>query len=132
MHLVGGATELLALLELLDDVRIAGRRDEGREPVEARDDRVLDFASRYMARPANDAGNAEAAFERRSFTTRKRGLSAVRPGEVLGTVVCAERDDGVVLEAIVLEVLHHRANDVVELRHAGFLDGPAVLRRTHM
>ena len=40
-----------------------------------------------------------------------------------------KHDDGVAVEAVVLQVLHDRADDVVELRHAGFLDGPAVLRR---
>jgi hypothetical protein len=43
-------------------------------------------------------------------------------------VVGGENDDGVVLEAVVLEIVHHGANDVVELGHAGFLDGPAILR----
>ena len=59
---------------------------------------------------------------------RERRLSAVRPGEDFGAVVGGEDDDGVVVDAHVLELLHHRADDVVELRHAGFVDGPAVLR----
>ena len=110
---------------------IAGRSDEGREPVEPGDDAVLDLARRHLARPADDAGHAEAAFQRRPLAAGERRLAAVGPGEVLGAVVGGEDDDGVVLEPVVLEVLHHRADDVVELRHAGFLDAPAVLRRAH-
>ena len=129
MDLVGAVAELLALLQLLDDVRIAGGGDEGREPVEPGDDAVLDLAGRHLARPADDAGHAEAAFQRRALAAGERRLAAVGPGEVLGAVVGGEDDDRVVLEPVVLQLLHDRADDVVELRHAGFLDRPAVLRR---
>ena len=43
-----------------------------------------------------------------------------------------EHDDGVVRRARSFELLHHRADDVVELRHARLVDGPAVLRRAHL
>ena len=122
MHLVGAIAELLALLELLDDVRIAGGRHERREPVEAGHDPVLDLAGRNLAGPADDARHAEAAFQHRPLAAGERRLAAVGPGEVLGAVVGREDDDGVVLEAVVLQLLHDRADDVVELRHAGFLD----------
>ena len=65
------------------------------------------------------AGHAEAAFKRRSLAAGKRRLSAVGPGEVLGAVVGGEGDDRVVVEPVVLDVLHDRADDVVELGHAG-------------
>ncbi len=72
VDLVGAVAELLALLELLDDVRIAGRRDEGREPVEPGDDAVLDLAGRHLARPADDRRHAEAAFQRRPLAAGER------------------------------------------------------------
>ncbi len=42
-----------------------------------------------------------------------------------------EHDDRVVVEPVGLEVGHDRADDVVELGHAGFLLRPAVLRVAH-
>ncbi len=44
MDLVGRAAEVLAGLQLVDDVRVAGRRHESREPVETGKDAVLDLA----------------------------------------------------------------------------------------
>ena len=58
-------------------------------------------------------------------------LATIGPGEVLGAVVGSERDDRVLLEAVVLQIGHDRADDVVELGHAGFLNAPAVLGRAH-
>ena len=104
---------------------------ERREPVEPGDDAVLDLAGRHLARPADHRRRAEAAFHDRALALRERRLSAVRPGEDLGAVVGGEDDDGVVVDAHVLELLHHDADVVVELRHAGFMDGPAVLGVAH-
>ena len=56
MHFIVRVAELFALLEFVDDVRIAGRRDERGEPVEPGHDAVLDLARRHLARPAKDAG----------------------------------------------------------------------------
>ena len=131
MDLVGAVADLLALEQLVGDVGIAGRGDQGREPVEAGEDAVLDLAGRHLARPADDRRHAEAAFQRRALAAGERRLAAVGPGEVLGAVVGREHDDGVLIEAVVLQVLHDRADDVVELRHAGLLDAPAVLGRAH-
>ena len=61
----------------------------------------------------------------------ERRVAAVRPGERLGAVVGGEHDDGVVVDAEVLELLHGGADDVVELGHAGFVDRPAILRVAH-
>src|SRR5262249_42700774 len=98
---------------------------------QAGDDAVLDLARRYLARPAQDHWHAEATFEGRPLATGERRLAAVGPREVLGAVVGREADDGVVVEAVVLHVLHHRADDVIDLCHAGFLNGPSVLRGAH-
>ena len=126
MHLVVAVAELLALFQFVDDVRIAGGGHERGKPVEPGDDTVLDFAGRHLARPANHAGHAEAAFEHGSLAAGKRRLTAVGPGEILGAVVGAEGDDRVVVEAVVLELFHHGADDVIELGHAGFFFAPAV------
>src|SRR4029079_5927350 len=90
MHLEGLVSQLLALQELVLDVRIAGRPHEGWEPVEAGHDAVLDFAGGHLARPANDGRNAEAAFECRAFAAGEGGLPPIWPGEVLGAIVCGE------------------------------------------
>src|SRR5262249_35650605 len=50
------------------------------------------------------------------------GLAAVGPREVFGTVVGGKADDRVVVDTQILDLLHHRTDDVVELRHAGFFD----------
>ncbi len=52
---------------------------------------VLDLAGRHLARPAQDARHAEAAFHHGALAAGERRLSAVRPGEVLGAVVGRER-----------------------------------------
>jgi hypothetical protein len=81
-----------------------------------------------LPEPTQDHRRAEAAFQCRALAARERRLAAIGPSEVFGAVVGGEPDDRVLLEAVVLEVLHHRTDDVVELRHAGFLNGPAILR----
>ena len=96
--LVRPVADLLALLELVDDVGIAGRRDEGREPVESGDDRVLHLARRDCAGPTDDHRSAEAALEPGSLAAGERRLTAIGPGEVLGAVVGRKGDDRVVLE----------------------------------
>ncbi len=131
VHLVRAITELLALQQLIGDVGVAGCRDERREPVQAGHDRVLDLARRHLARPAQDHRHTEATLEGRALATGERRLAAVWPGEVLGAVVGREADDGVAFEAGVLHIFHHRADDIVDLRHPGFLYGPVVLGVTH-
>ena len=84
-----------------------------------------------MARPAKERGHAEAALEDCSLGLRERRLTAIRPGEDFGAVVGGEDDDGVVVHAHVLELLHHQADVVIELGHAGFLFRPAILRVAH-
>src|SRR5438094_818479 len=98
MYLVGAVTDLLTLLQLLDDVRVAGGSQESRKPVEPGDNAVLDLARRNLARPADHRRRAEAAFHDRAFGLRERRLSAIRPGKDLGAVVGGEDDDGVVVD----------------------------------
>src|SRR5262245_66177794 len=93
MHFVGHAAEILSGLQLVDDVGIAGSRHEGREPVKPGEDAVLDFASRHLARPADDRRHAEATLIDRALSGAEWGHAAVRPGEPLGAVVGGEDDD---------------------------------------
>ena len=80
-----------------------------------------------MARPAKERRHAEAALEDCSLGLCERRLTAIGPGKDLGAVVGGEDDDGVVVHAHVLELLHHQTNVVIELGHAGFLFRPAIL-----
>ena len=50
MHFVICATDLFAPLQLLDDVRIAGRGQQRREPIKSGNEAVLDLARRHFAR----------------------------------------------------------------------------------
>src|SRR4029079_16992312 len=113
--LVGPVTDLFALLQLLGNVRVAGRCQEGRKPVQTGNDAVFDLAGRDLARPTDHARYAEATFHDGAFALRERRLSAIRPGEDLGAVVGGEDHDGVVVHAHVLELLHHEADVVIEL-----------------
>ena len=99
MHLVGPVAELLPLLELAGDVRVAGGGDEGREPVKAGDQPVLDLARRDVARPADDHRRSEATLEHGALAAGERRLATVGPGEVLGAVVGGEPHDRVVIDA---------------------------------
>ena len=69
---------------------IAGGGHEGREPIEAGEDAVLDRARLDRARPADDARHAEAALEDGALGGLERRHAAVGPGEHLGAVVGGE------------------------------------------
>src|SRR5215472_193350 len=127
MVLVGPIADLHAFLQLFLNVWIAGGSDEGWKPVEAGDDAGFYLASGNVPGPPNHRGRPEAAFVTGSLPPIKRRLSAIRPGEVLCTIVGGKHNDGVVVHSHFLELLHHRAYDVVELGHAGFVNGPPVL-----
>src|SRR6516225_3584354 len=128
MYLVGAIAQLLAFFQFIDDSGVASRCNEGRKPIEAGYDPVFNFARRHLARPADDAGHTESALKPCSLAASEGRLTAIGPSEVLGTVVSRKRDDSVFLEAVVLQIRHDRADDVIELRHSSFLYGPTVLR----
>ena len=100
----------------------ARRRHEGREPVEAGHDAVLDLAGRHLARPAHDHGTRKPP----SSTVPLPPANGVWPpsGQVKFSAPLSVVNTTMVsfVETRVLELLHHRADDVVELRHAGFVD----------
>ena len=131
MDLVGRIAKLLSGLEFIGDVRVACCGDKRWEPVQTGHNPVFDLARRYLAGPADDGRNPETALERRSLATGKGCLATVGPSEVLSSVVGREGNDGVLVQAIVLHIFHDRADDVVELSHAGFLFAPAIFRVAH-
>src|SRR5437762_1908563 len=55
---VGAVTDLFAFQQLLGNVRITGRGNEGGKPVQSGEDAVLHGVRRYMTRPAKDRRNA--------------------------------------------------------------------------
>ena len=61
----------------------------------------------------------------------ERRLTAIGPGEDFGAVVGGEHDDGVLVLADVLQLLHHEADIIVQLRHAGFFFRPSILCVPH-
>ena len=123
-----GVTQLFALEQLLRNVRVTGGRDEGREPVHAGHDAIAHGVGRYFVRPAHDRRSPEATFHHRAFAHGKRGRTAVRPGEVLRAVVGGEHHNNVVIHAFFLQLGEHVTDDIVVLRHAGFLFRPSISR----
>src|SRR6266480_3680734 len=95
MVLVSPVAEFHTLKQLVSDVRIAGRREEGREPVHAGKNAVLNRIRWNVAGPAQDARHAEAALEDCAFRLRERRGAAIRPGEEFSAVVGGEDDDGI-------------------------------------
>src|SRR5215831_3355892 len=102
MDFVSGAVDRFALLEFLDNVRVAGRRDEGWKPIQPGHDAVFNLARGDVAWPADDGRRAESTFHHSSLASGKRRLATIRPREVFRTVVSGEQDDGVLLQAVVL------------------------------
>src|SRR5258708_20879909 len=103
MVLVSPVTEFHAFEQLVGDVRITGSGEEGWEPIKTREDAVLHGVRCHMTGPAQDARHAEAAFHDCAFALSERRGAAIGPGEGFGPVVSPEDDDGVIVQAKVLE-----------------------------
>src|SRR5579862_1278470 len=112
MYFVGLAPDLLSGFEFLGNVWIACYRDESWEPVEPGDNAVFHLTRRHLARPTYDRWHAKATFQSGPFAACERSLAAVGPSKVLGTVVGAEGNNGVIIEAVVFHVLHYGADNV--------------------
>src|SRR5439155_9625602 len=81
MILVSPVAEFHTLEQLVGDIRVAGRIEEGGEPIQAGEDAVLNRVRRHMAGPAQDCRHAETAFEDRTLGLRERRRPAIGPGE---------------------------------------------------
>src|SRR5215472_8212124 len=132
MDFVRAITNLFACFEFLDDLRITSRRHECREPIQSGEDAILHLPGRDVSRPSHDGGRTETTFQPRSLAACKRSLPAIWPTKVLRAVVGGKYEDGVVIDAVVFQVFHDRADYVIELRHSTFLDAPAILGCTHV
>ena len=71
------------------------------------DDAVVNRARCDLAGPADHRRHAEAAFPGRVLLVAERRHAAVRPGVHVRAVVGGEHDDGVVVDAQVVELLEH-------------------------
>jgi len=80
-----------------------------------------------MARPAKDRGYAETALKDCPFRLREWRLTPIRPREHFGAVVSGEKNNCVLVFTDVLQLLHHKTDVVVQLRHAGFFFRPSIL-----
>ena len=107
-------------------LRAAGNVHEGGQPVQGREDVVLDRSRLDVARPADDQGCTHAAFPGGQLAAREGRGAAVGVGDRLGTVVGGEHDDGVVELAHRLQLVEHEADVVVHLLHAGLVDAPVL------
>ena len=82
-------------------------------------DAVGDRVRRNLARPADEAGHAHAAFPGRALLAAERRVAAVGPHHQLVAVVGRVDDDRVVGDAEVLELLQQHADLLVVLDHLG-------------
>src|SRR5262245_46469526 len=96
MHLVGAPAGLPALQQALLHAGIAGRREQGREPVEAREYLVRHAARADAARPAHECRHAERPFPVR---VAERRIAAVRPRVHVRPVVGGVESQGGILVA---------------------------------
>ena len=108
---------LVALLELLDDVGLARRGEERRQPVVVLDDLVGDDARRDLARPAHQQRHAERAFPVRVLLAAERRHRPVRPRVHVRAVVGAVHDDRVVGDPELVEQIEQLADVLVVVDH---------------
>src|SRR5215510_10085653 len=122
-------TGILAGLDLLLQsvtFRTAGDLDEGWQPVEGREQLVLQRAGPDDAGPADHRWGAEAALPGFAFLAFEGRDATIREGYRLGAVVSGEHDNGVVGLCHVVDLLEHVADVVVHLLHADFVDTPVL------
>src|SRR6266550_904805 len=119
--LIGPIAEFYAFKQLIGDVRVTGGIEESWEPVQSGEDAVLHGICRHMTGPAQNARHAEAAFEDRPLGLSEWCCSAIGPGEKLGAIIGGKDDDGIIVNAEILQLLHNQTDVVIELGHACFL-----------
>ena len=91
VHLVGHVAGLVALLELLDDVRITRGGQERRQPIMVLHNLVGDRARLDLSRPADHLRDAEGALPVGGLLAAERGGRAVGPAVGVRAVVGASR-----------------------------------------
>ena len=86
----------MALLQLLDDVRLAGGREERRQPVVVLDDLVRDDARRDVSGPADICGTRNAPSQFVFFSLRNGVMAPSGQVFMCGPLSVAVQDDRVV------------------------------------
>ena len=108
---------VVALLQLLDDVRLAGGREERRQPVVVLHDLVRDDAGRDLARPAHQQRDTERALPVRVLLAAERRHRAVRPRVHVRPVVGRVHHDRVVGDPELVEQVEQLADVLVVVDH---------------
>ena len=127
MDLEGLLAGRVALLELLDDLRLARCGHDGRDHVLVRAEIVEDGARLDHARPPDQARHAVAALPVRVLLASERRRAPVGPAHGLGAVVGRVHDDRVVRDPEVVELLQDLADVRVVLDHPVGVDPEAGL-----
>ena len=117
VHLVPGAVELGAGLEPVGDVGVAGRREQGDEPVVVADDAVEDLPGRDVAGPADHRRHAVGALPVRVLLVAERRHAGVGPRVHVRAVVGGVHDDRVLGEAVLVEEVEQVADELVVVEH---------------
>jgi hypothetical protein len=107
----------VALLELLDDVRLPGGGQEGGQPVVVLDELVGHHSGGDLARPADQLRHAERALPVGVLLAAERCRRAVGPGVGVRPVVGAVNDDGVVGDAEFVDRVEDLADIAVVVDH---------------
>ena len=120
--LEGPSRGAVAFLEFVGDVGIAGRRDQGGEPVQAGKNFVGDLSRLDMPGPAHQGRDPEAAFPAGVLLVAERRHGRVGPGVHLRAVVRGVDDDGVVGDAQLVDGVEDRAHVLVVVDHDVVID----------
>ncbi len=107
----------MAVLQLVDDVRLAGGREERGQPVVVLDDLVGDDAGRDLPGPAHDQRDAERALPVRVLLAPERGHRAVGPCVHVRPVVGGVHDDRVVGDPEPIEQVEELTDVAVVVEH---------------
>ena len=129
MDLVGAIADLGALLQRLLDVLATGSVDQRQQQVLVRGDVVDHGAGLDDAGPADHRRHAVATFPVGVLLAAEHRGAAVGPGKGLGAVVGRVHDDGVLVEAELLQLRQHLPHVPIVLDHAIGVDAQAGLAR---
>src|SRR5690348_9905717 len=105
MVFIGTIPELHAPEQLISDVRVARRGHQGRKPIQARKNSILDHTLFDVTWPSDNAGYPESAFRNCALRAFEGCHAAIRPSEYFRAVIRGKDDDGVIGLADVIEML---------------------------
>ena len=117
MHLVVATARLVPAQQLVLDLRFAGRRQQGGQPVEMAHDAAEHRAWSDLAGPAHQGGYPVGPFPVGVFLTAEGGHAGIGPAVHVGPVVGAVHHDRVVADAQLIEQVEHLADAFVVVDH---------------